>query len=168
MASISESRNHVPAPAYKISKDYPQMLTVQWAKALGDNGFTVVAISLGVSSTCPNLDFPIACFGVCCLCAIVSGPRRTWAARGRPWSSTRLSRLSWSLLSGRTRTTMACSWISSSSGSEARIAADMCRFRRVVGREMPLTCRGLGRVDGDVWNDELVLLTNSVSHAVVG
>ncbi|KAL6869767.1 hypothetical protein ACO1O0_001096 [Amphichorda felina] len=47
MASISESRNHVPAPAYKISKDYPQMLTVQWAKALGDNGFTVVAISLG-------------------------------------------------------------------------------------------------------------------------
>ena len=68
MSSISESRlgNHVPDPAYKSHKTALNMLTVQWAEALGDSGFTVVAISPGVSSTCPNLDFLIlARFGGC-------------------------------------------------------------------------------------------------------
>lgn len=39
-----------PAPSYKISKAALNMLTVQYALALEDEGFTVVAISPGVSN----------------------------------------------------------------------------------------------------------------------
>lgn len=37
-----------PTPAYKISKTALNMLTVQWAQDMADEGFTIIGISPGV------------------------------------------------------------------------------------------------------------------------
>lgn len=39
----------IPTPAYKISKAALNMLTVQYALSLADQGFTTIAVSPGVS-----------------------------------------------------------------------------------------------------------------------
>lgn len=47
---MAESFKNLPAPAYKITKAALNMLTVQYSFGLADEGFTVVAVSPGVSS----------------------------------------------------------------------------------------------------------------------
>lgn len=46
----SPAYSAMPAPAYKISKAALNMLTVQYAESLAKEGFTVFAISPGVSN----------------------------------------------------------------------------------------------------------------------
>jgi NAD(P)-dependent dehydrogenase (short-subunit alcohol dehydrogenase family) len=66
----------VPAPAYKVSKAALNMLTVQYAQSFVDDGFTIVAVSPGVSisiqypSTTPLLTHRFH-----------SGYRPVWVAR---------------------------------------------------------------------------------------
>lgn len=45
---------HIRNPSYKISKAALNMLTVQYSISLRKEGFTVIAISPGVSNPPPN------------------------------------------------------------------------------------------------------------------
>ena len=53
--AMAPGYKHMPAPAYKISKAALNMLTVQYAQDLADEGFTVFAISPGVGLRMPSL-----------------------------------------------------------------------------------------------------------------
>lgn len=50
MASLDRAKTYsgMPVPAYRISKTALNMLTVQYAHALADEGFTCFAVSPGV------------------------------------------------------------------------------------------------------------------------
>lgn len=55
VGSIYESHltRHMPTPAYKITKAALNMLTLQWAEEYESKGFTICAISPGVSPPFP-------------------------------------------------------------------------------------------------------------------
>lgn len=53
MASLDKATTFkdMPVPAYRISKTALNMLTVQYAHALADEGFTCLAVSPGVCTS---------------------------------------------------------------------------------------------------------------------
>jgi NAD(P)-dependent dehydrogenase (short-subunit alcohol dehydrogenase family) len=48
--SMSRAFSFMPAPAYKITKAALNMLTYQYALTYAEEGFTIIAVSPGVSS----------------------------------------------------------------------------------------------------------------------